>query len=166
MACTDGRTKSGRSSAGLLLDSGNFRVFRLVLEVQVSERVEASVGWSSPRLDTIGSLRGELSCGALVGCFLHATRSDFTFMSIRIQQHLANTDRRAASKTRAERKIEAVREVAVLEGRSSASVTPRVSRGSASTQEERHSRRLRGRADSGIPVTRVSNGMVALRPSL
>ena len=168
MGRTDGRTESGHTSAGLLLDSGNFRVFRLVLEVQVSERLETTVGWSwrSPRLDKIGSFRGELSCGALVGCFLHATRSDFTFMSIRIQQHLANTDRRAASKTRAERKIEAVREVAALEGKSSASVTPRVSRGSASTQEERHSRRLRGRPDSGIPVTRVSNGMVALRPSL
>ena len=61
-----------------MLDSGNFRVFGLVLEVQVSERVETTVGWGSPRLDKIGSLRGELSCGALVDCFLHATRSDFT----------------------------------------------------------------------------------------
>jgi len=114
-------------------------VFPLVLDVQVSERVEATVGWRFPRFDTIGSFRGELSCGALVGCFL------------------ANTDRRAASKTRAERKMEAVREVAALEGKSRASVTPRVSRGSASTQEERHSRRLRGRA---VVTTMVSGAVV------
>ena len=84
---------------------------------------------------------------------------DFTFTSISLKQHLANADRRAASKTRTERKIAAVREVAAMKGRSRARVTPSVSRGSASTQEERHSRRLRGRAVSGIPVTRVSNGM-------
>jgi len=136
----DGRTKLGHTSEGLLLDSGNFRVFRLVLEVQVSERLETTVGWRSPRLDKIGSLRGELSCGALVDCFL------------------ANTDRRAASKTRAERNIAAVREVAAMEGRSRARVTPSVSRGSASTQEESHSRRLRGRA---VVTTMVSGAVVA-----
>lgn len=43
----------------------------------------------------------------------------------------------------------AVREEAAMEGRSRARVTPKVSRGRASTQEERHRRRLRGRAASG-----------------
>ena len=82
-------------------------------------------------------------------------RSDFaqfSFIRISLKQHLANIDKRAASKTRAERKMAAVREVAAMEGRSRARVTPSVSRGRASMQEETHSRRLRGRAVTGTQV--------------
>jgi len=123
-----------------LLDSINFGVFWLMFEVQVWERVDVTVGWISPRLENIGSLSGELSGGALRNCFL------------------ANIDKRAASKTRAERKMAAVREVAAMEGRLRARVTPSVSRGRASMQEETHSRRLRGRA---VVTAMVSGAVVS-----
>ena len=71
------------------------------------------------------------------------------------KQHLANTDKRAASKTRVERKMAAVREVEVMKGRSRAKVTPSVSRGRASTQEQGHSRRLEDQAVSGISVSKA-----------
>jgi len=99
---------------------------------KLDAKVEA-IGWMlDPKLDKVGSLSGEPSGE-----------------EARIDGFLANTDKRAAIKTRAERKMAAVREEAAMEGRSRARVTPRVSRGRASTQEERHRRRLRGRAASG-----------------
>lgn len=115
---------SGHITAGPLLESGYFSVFGLILEVvQV---------WMSPRLERVGSLRGEPSGEALWI----------------IDGFLAKMERRAATRTRAERKMAAVREEAAMEGRSRARVTPRESRGRASTHEERHRRRLRGKAAS------------------
>ena len=49
---------SGHNEAGPLLDL--MKVLWLMLEVQVVKRVEA-VCWTSPRLDRVGSFRGEPS---------------------------------------------------------------------------------------------------------
>jgi len=125
---------SGHITAGPLLESGYFSVFGLILEVvQV---------WMSPRLERVGSLRGEPSCEALWI----------------IDGFLAKMERRAATRTRAERKMAAVREEAAMEGKLRARVMPRVSRGRASTHEERHRRRLRGKAASDAFGSDVSGG--------
>lgn len=85
-------------------------------------------GEPSSRLEMVGSLRGEPSSGG-------ETILTFGFV-------LTYTDRRAATKTRTERNIAAVRESVAMEGKSKAKVTPRVSSGRARIQEKRQRSRL------------------------
>jgi hypothetical protein len=91
----------------------------------VEVMVETMVG---VMLEMVGSLRGEPSSGG-------ETILTFGFV-------LTYTDRRAATKTRTERNIAAVRESVAMEGKSKAKVTPRVSSGRARIQEKRQRSRL------------------------